>query len=317
MKIKIKIPASSANLGSGFDCLSVALNLYNFYEFETHTKEIKQSYTSDISQFSLKEDLVEKAYLKNCQQYGLETIPFHLHCYAQIPSAIGLGSSANAVLAGVLLAKIVHKRKIDKAEVLQDALVLENHPDNIASCLYGGFNISILKNKQLKNNQLKNKQLKKNSQQNNAAKNFHYPITEKLHCIFLQLNGTSETKENRRQLPKEYSSEDVVFNLGRSALTAAAFVSQNFPLLKEGTQDRLHQPYRFRDNLAIADLEQKLLGEDFFGLALSGSGPSLIVFCSVISQRILCVLDEYFSAKKEDFKLMHLKIDNQGAVIES
>ena len=105
--------------------------------------------------------------------------------------------------------------------------------------------------------------------------------------------------------------------LGRVALTAAAFVSQNFFLLKEGTQDKLHQPYRFRNNLIITELKQKLLGEDFFGLALSGSGPSLIVFCSSISQRILCILDEYFSAKKEDFKLMHLKIDNQGATIES
>ena len=297
MKIKIKIPASSANLGSGFDCLSVALNLYNFYEFETHTKEFTQSYTSEISPFSIKENLVEKAYLKNCKRYALEAIPFHLHCNVQIPSAIGLGSSANAVLAGVLLSKIVHKQKIDKTEILQDALVLENHPDNIASCLYGGFNISILENKKVKN--------------------FCYPITEKLHCIFLQLNGTCETKENRRQLPREYSSEDTVFNLGRVALTAAAFVSQNFFLLKEGTQDKLHQPYRFRNNLIIAELKQKLLGEDFFGLALSGSGPSLIVFCSSISQRILCILDEYFSAKKEDFKLMHLKIDNQGATIES
>ena len=126
-----------------------------------------------------------------------------------------------------------------------------------------------------------------------------------------------KTKENRRQLPKQYAAEDVVFNLGRSALTAAAFVSQNFSLLNEGTQDRLHQPHRFQDNLVIADLEQKLIGSDFFGLALSGSGPSLIIFCNTISQRILCLLDEYFSAKKEDFKLMHLKIDNQGATIES
>ena len=108
MKIKIKIPASSANLGSGFDCLSVALNLYNFYEFETHTKEFTQSYTSEISPFSIKENLVEKA--KNCKRYALEAIPFHLHCNVEIPSAIGL-SSANAVLAGVLLSKISTNKK--------------------------------------------------------------------------------------------------------------------------------------------------------------------------------------------------------------
>ena len=71
MKIKIKIPASSANLGSGFDCLSVALNLYNLYEFETHTKEMKQNFF-EIAQFSLKEDLLTKAYLKTCSRYGLE-----------------------------------------------------------------------------------------------------------------------------------------------------------------------------------------------------------------------------------------------------
>ena len=87
---------------------------------------MKQNYTFEIAQFSLKEDLLTKAYLKTCNRYGLEEIPFHLNCHLQIPFAIGLGSSCGFSRGSFIsFAKIVHKKKIDKAEVLQDALVLK------------------------------------------------------------------------------------------------------------------------------------------------------------------------------------------------
>ena len=297
MKLKIQIPASTGNVGPGFDCLSLGLNIYNHYEFETHTKTMQQHCHTEKMCLKPENNLILKAYQANCQLYSLAEIPFHCRCYSKIPISIGLGTSANAILAGVLLSRIVHGKTIEREQVLADASKLEPHLDNLAGSLYGGFNITM--------------------QEGNNIQNFNYPVAKELHCILLQPSGITETLESRKKLPQNYSKDDVVYNLSRCSLLSAAFVNQDFSLLKFCLEDRLHQPYRFSSQSNIEELKTKLKGDDFFGLALSGSGPSLIIFCSKISQRILCVLDDHFSAKKKDFKIMHLKVDNRGATVES
>ena len=295
MNIKIKIPASSANLGSGFDCLSLGLNLYNQYEVKTHTK--KNIYTTTPKVFLKEENnLFLKAYNQNCESYGLEKIPFHCHCTTKVPPRIGLGSSANSILAGIFLSRIVHKKSFNREQILEDALRIEEHPDNLAGSLYGGFNICITKK--------------------GETKTFHQKIEKNLHCILVQMASTTTTLENRKMLPTKYLAKEVIHNLSRTALLGMAFTKQDFSLLAEGLEDELHQKYRIPNHLEIEKLKKNLYGEDYFGLALSGSGPSFIIFCSSISQRILCVLDEYFSKKEEPFKIFCLKVDNQGAQIE-
>ena len=294
MKVKIKIPASSANLGAGFDCLSLGLSLYNQYEVETHTKEIRYSLTPSTN-LKLAHNKMLIAYQNTCRAYGLAVIPFYTHCYMQIPIGIGLGSSANAILAGILLARVVHKKSLDRQIILKDALAMEQHPDNLSGCLYGGFNISLI--------------------DNDTVKNFNFRIDKQLHCIIVKMMSNTDTIENRQSLPKQYSAKETVYNLSRSALLGVAFAKQNFDLLSYGLEDELHQKYRLPPHLKINKLKNKLQGDDYYGLALSGSGPSLIIFCSIVSQRILCALDEHFSQIKEDFKIYTLKVDNEGASV--
>jgi homoserine kinase len=296
MQIKIKIPASSANLGPGFDCLSLGLNLYNQYTVETHTKKMDFHFSPPIK-MPLESNKIFSAYQKICQIYQWEPIPFHVNCAMQIPIGIGLGSSANAILSGVLIARTIHKESLDKKLILQDALALENHPDNLAGSLYGGFNISTMKNEEVQN--------------------FHFKVGQKLSCLLIQTKKTTNTTESRKSLPAQYSKTAVVHNLSRSALVATAFVKKDFDLLSTALEDELHQKYRLNPKLNLEELKDLLQGEDYFGLALSGSGPSLIVFCATVSQRILCILDEYFSRKKEYFKIYTLKIDDDGASVVS
>lgn len=296
MQVKIKIPASSANLGSGFDCLSLGLNLYNLYTVETHTQKMEFHFTPQ-TKIPIKENKVILAYQTICKIYKWEACPFFVNCSMQIPIGIGLGSSANAVLAGVLIARVTHKQPLDKALVLQDALAIENHPDNLAGSLYGGFNISTIKE--------------------HKVQNFHFKVEKKLSCLLVQTEKTINTIESRKKLPTHYSVGEVVHNLSRSALVGAAFATQDFSLLTTALEDELHQKYRINSRIELEELKNLLQGEDYYGLALSGSGPSLIIFCDAISQRILCILDEYFSQKKEDFKIYTLKIDNEGANVVS
>lgn len=297
MKLRIKIPASSANLGSGFDCLSLGLNIYNHYEFETHTKEYNFVFVPKNKSIKLENNLLIKAYKVNCQKYSWDEIPFHTHCHLNIPICTGLGSSANSILAGILLSRMVNSQSIEKKQVLKDAMALESHIDNLAGCLYGGFNIS--------------------STIKGQIQNFHYPVNQNLNCLILQPYSTVNTEESRKTLPKQYNKADVVNNLANCTLLGVAFSTGDFSLLKYAMKDKLHQPYRLNSNINLENLQKKLDGDSFFGIALSGSGPSLILLCSNISQRILCILDEYFLKKKEDFRLINLKIDNQGVQVES
>lgn len=296
MQVKIKIPASSANLGSGFDCLSLGLNLYNQYLVETHTKKMEFSFSPQL-QIKQQENKIFLAYEKTCQTYSLEVVPLSVHCNMQIPIGIGLGSSANAVLAGVLLARIVHKKSLERASILQDALKIENHSDNLAGSLYGGFNISTMYQE--------------------LVQNFHFPVEQLLTCLLVQTKKVTNTATSRKNLPKQYNVKDVIYNLSKSSLLGVAFTKPDFSLLSIALEDELHQKYRISKCLEIEKLKQLLQGEDYYGLALSGSGPSLIVFCTNVSQRILCILDEYFSNKQEDFKVHILKIDNKGAIVVS
>ena len=296
MQIKIKIPASTANLGAGFDCLSLGLTLYNQYTIDTHTKKMEFSFAPQI-QILEKENKMLFAYLQTCKSYKLKPIPFSAHCVIQIPISIGLGSSANAILAGVLTARMVHKKSLKRSSILQDAVQIENHPENLAGCLYGGFNISTTHKKKVQN--------------------FHFPVDKPLTCLLVQTAKTTKTEANRKTLPTSYFVKEVVYNLSRSSLLGVAFTKQDFSLLSVGLEDELHQKYRIPEHLEIKKLKKALQGEDYYGLALSGSGSSLVIFCTGISQRILCVLDEHFSDKKEDFKVYTLKVDNQGASVIS
>ena len=292
MKIILKIPASSANLGAGFDCLSLGLSIYNIYEFITHTKEMHFLYS--LEQNNFRNNLVEYAYRENCKKLKKKMIPFHLKCQMNIPYSQGLGSSANAIVAGITLSRFVHGLSIDRSLILQEALELEAHPDNIAGCLYGGFNISLI--------------------ENNLPINFHFPIRKKkLCCLLILFSRRTETALNRKKLPKKFPMDKIVHNLGRVAVLTAGFVSQNFPFLTYGVEDQLHHPFRLFPQLEIDELKGKLsLLDGYYGLALSGSGPSIILFCRSCTVDIKNQIREHFKNVSQEIKLKELKIDNRG-----
>ncbi|EHM09685.1 homoserine kinase [Thermanaerovibrio velox DSM 12556] len=262
--LSVKAPATSANLGSGFDAMGMALSLYNVFdlmellpegEFKVEViGEGTGSWDLSLSQ----ENGVVKSYLAACEAMGVRCPGLWLRCHNAIPLSRGLGSSATAVVAGVLLAAEVSGRKASQEDLLELMVRLEGHPDNVVPCLLGGVVVSCFGDQGLKYLKLPQ------------------PPRD-LMAVVAVPDVMVNTREARSALPKTVSFEDAVFNLGRAALLAAAWSVGRFDLLSFGMDDRLHQPYRsklFPGGEVIMDRVKSVPG--CLGVAISGSGPSVI-----------------------------------------
>lgn len=257
-KIKVSVPASSANLGPGYDCLGLALELRDFVTAKANDSgEVKVAVTG-VGANDLPKDqthLIAKTILDSAQKFNLDIKGFTLNCENNIPQGRGLGSSAAAVVCGLVLARELAKADLSDELLLQEATAIEGHPDNVAACLMGGLTISW----QSKENEV-----------NTRAINVNPAITPIVAIPDAQLS----TKEARNLIPAQIPHQDAVFNSARSALLVAALVADPSSLL-DATADRLHQEYRrkaYPESMALVDdLRSK-------GIAacISGAGPSVL-----------------------------------------
>lgn len=270
--IVIRPPATSANLGSGFDVMGMALTLNNIfkvtdilpkgeYKIEAHGESARELQNPE-------HNLVVKAYEKTCEMWNVDCPGFAMWCHSIIPLCRGLGSSAGAVVAGVLIAKEFSGYEADDAELLRVMTTLEGHPDNAAPCYLGGMVVSCWDKKTL-----------------------HYvklpPLPDEIQCVVAVPNEKVSTEDARRALPSQVRFEDAVFNLGRSAFLAAAWATGNWDYLRWGMDDRIHQPYRtklFSGGEDIFDRVKAL--PECLSVAISGSGSSVIAIVRGAAQRV-------------------------------
>ena len=258
-KISWRIPATSANLGPGFDCLGLALDLYNETAFslegEGFTVEIDGE-GSDVLPLN-EQNLIVRAFLHLYQRADAPR-PNGVRIKARnaVPVSSGMGSSAGAVLAGLLGANSLLGEPFLQKEILVFASELEGHPDNVAPALMGGLVVSAQKDGEIFTQQL--------------------PIAD-WEILVITPNVPWTTQQARDALPKQVPLADAVFNIGRTSLVTQALASGDFPLLREMMDDRLHQPYRLA---GIRGAEASLMSgrERGAAVALSGAGPSLIAF---------------------------------------
>ncbi len=258
-KITWRVPATSANLGPGFDCLGLALNLYN-----------QTCFTLEGSGFSVEihgegenllpldeENLILKAFFYLYEQAGAR-LPRGVRVISTnaIPVSSGMGSSASAVLAGLLGANSLLDGVFSKAELLTFAAALEGHPDNVAPALLGGLVASVQKGERV------------------FARTLPIAAWE---TILVTPEVSWSTQEARSALPKQVSLTDAVFNIGRTMLLTQALADGDLPLLREIMDDRLHQAYRL-DKIKGAKASLNAARNLGAGAAISGAGPSLIAF---------------------------------------
>lgn len=262
--IDVRVPASTANLGAGFDCLGLALELYLSVRATVISTPGAQAVarsrgvpgTSELPT-SPEENLIFRAMNHTAKREGFCLPPIRLAVQNDIPVAAGLGSSAAAAVAGVVLAFAVAGRPVAKDSALQCAAETEGHPDNVAAALLGGLVVTLTR-----------------SDGTVAALQKRWPKI--VRAVVVTPQFTLETAKSRAALPKTVDHADAVHNLQRSALLVAALEDRRYDLIWDALQDRLHQSYRQALVPGLADALAIPRMHGLLGVALSGAGPSVV-----------------------------------------
>ena len=254
--LKIRVPATSANLGPGFDCLGLALDLWNEVSFELSDRtsyHVKGEGARSLN--GLASNLLAQAMGRLYQECGKKMGGVRITAKNSIPPSSGLGSSAAAIVAGLYGANGLLGRPLDMPDLLKLGTQLEGHPDNIAPALLGGLVISVPNGDEL------------------LTRRFDVPEWT---AVIVIPEVDWPTHLARAVLPDHISRADAVFNIGRTPLVVDALQRGDMELLQKGMEDRLHQGYRLAH---IRGGEAAFQVARTFGpSALSGAGPSLITF---------------------------------------
>jgi homoserine kinase len=258
--LRLIVPASTSNLGAGFDTFGLALTLYNTFEiYESDAFEVEVYGEGEDSLPSTLDNLFLRTYIRTCQELGVEDRPIKVIQKNGIPLGRGLGSSATAILGGILTASELNNIKLSPKEVLEIAFIFESHPDNLVPALVGGFTISAVgENKKV------------------YFEKLDFP--EELQIVVLIPEFEILTEEARRVLPKFVPLEDAVFNIQRASLLVAALVKKDFELLREAVEDRLHQPFRNKLLHGFEAFKEEAYKMGADAVFISGSGSTIGVF---------------------------------------
>jgi homoserine kinase len=293
--VRVRVPATSANLGPGFDALGLALGLYDDVVLRAADSglvvDVHGEGADDVSRDEnhLVVRAVRAAFeVLGGQPHGLEVV-----CANRIPHARGLGSSAAAIVSGIVAARallIGGEAAMDDAAVLELATALEGHPDNVAACLLGGLTIAWT-----------------DSGGPRAARLDPHPD---LRPVAFVPDTRASTAEARRALPAEVPHADAAFTAGRAALLTHALTA--FPaLLLPATEDRLHQRYRAGQMRRSASLVDKLRA-DGVPAVISGAGPTVLAFAAAGPVHGLSPLE---AAAGSAFTLIDAGVDHAGAAV--
>lgn len=310
-RCRINVPASTANLGPGWDVLGLALSLWLTIDIaDTGTPSTKLNCTiscegSGSNKISCdpEENMITRVALNVLESCGIKALPnpIHISINNQIPLGRGLGSSGAAIVGGVMLADVVADLKLSKDLMMDFCLVEENHPDNIGASLRGGFLGSFLEKIDSKSDSNGSVEQKiSHSSPQLSSVHVHFPWSKAIKVIAVIPDYEVKTESARKVLPASYSKEDAVFNSGRVAMLTHLLGSESPDAVKihKAMQDRFHQPYRTG---LVYGLQQLLeLTPDtmpgLLGLSLSGAGPTILALAThnfpQISDRIIRIIKD-------------------------
>lgn len=292
--MKIKIPASSANLGPGFDCFGIAWQCYNEIDFALGGGAL--SISGCAEKYQNRDNLAYRGYKAVLDKCGLDEAPLAIRFMkTSIPVSRGLGSSAALIVGGVVAANEIHRLGLSGKELLAIASELEGHPDNVAPALFGGFAVSTLAN--------------------GRALSVPFPVCKSLHFTALIPDFELSTELSRNVLPQQLPRADAIFNLSRAALLLKALELGDLELCAIALDDKIHQPYRAKLIPGFDRARELALSNGAAGLCLSGAGSTL-----------LCISDDAgFSARMAlaiapdlpNWKVISLLPDSGGATVKN
>ena len=294
----IQVPASSTNLGAGYDALGLALGLYlevQVKESGSGSPEIHMEGEGAREVLSVRENLMWKVIRRVFQGEGRPQPPLRLEVWNRIPLARGLGSSAAAIVAALGTYEALAGKELSQEKFYRYALEFETHPDNLTAARFGGFTVSCV-------------------DEGGRVSFFRTRVAEALKVLLVVPDVRLPTSEARAVVPDHLEMSDVIFNLQRSALTVAALMSGQFRFLRESLRDKVHQPYRAPLIPGLQEVLALNRGDipGLLGLSLSGAGPSVAAFIQGDGRDVFKQVRSIFNRHGVACRPLELKIDNQG-----
>lgn len=292
-KIAVRVPATTANIGPGFDSMGCALALYNYITCEVLPAG-KLVITGCPEPYQNEENLAVQGYRAVLSRLGLPNEGLSLNIRAEIPVCSGLGSSAALIAGGAAAANLLHGSPLPPAELLEVTNEIEGHPDNLAPAIYGGLTASLV--------------------EDGKPRTVKLPLSPTLRWVAAIPDFELSTHLARAVLPKEVAFVDAVYNASHVAVLVGALGRGDRELIAMALRDRLHQPYR--EKLIPEYNKVKTAAEQCGAIAfcISGAGPTLLALTDEAS--FAAQFAEKCKRLEHRWNIMELAVDTEGIVAE-
>ncbi|BAZ16803.1 homoserine kinase [Calothrix sp. NIES-4071] len=297
--VTVSVPATTANLGAGFDCIGAALTLHNEFKFTLIDGETQIIVTgSEAARVDTiyKDNLLYCAYVKLYEHLGKTPPPVKIEIGLGVPLARGLGSSATAIVGGLVGANILAGEPLTQSQVMELAISMEGHPDNVVPALIGGCRLA--------------------ATGVNGWEICDIPWHESIVPVVAIPDFELSTKEARRVLPTEISRADAIFNISHLGLLLRALETGKTNWLQAALQDKLHQPYRKSLIQGYDEVSAAAINAGAYGMVISGAGPTLLALTDTSdSIDVVAAMATAWKDVGVAAQVRALNIDNNGARI--
>jgi len=290
----ISVPATSANLGAGFDSLGLSVDLRNSVEFKpSRFFSVAIKGEGEDNPRLKGNNMFVSIFNEHYQRLTHKKQNFKFQFYNNIPLSRGLGSSSAVIVSAIATAHEAAGVRVSKRRILNHALVYESHPDNITPAVMGGFNVATVEKSKV------------------FSQKKHLP--DYLRAVVVIPDKPISTAKSRTTLPKSYSKENAVFNVSHSSLTVAAFFNEDWEMLKIATQDRFHQKVRMKMMPELFAVQKTAYEGGALMSTLSGSGST---FFSLCYDEDSAALANRLEQRFPQFAVKVLNLDNNGLTVE-
>lgn len=301
--VRVRVPATSANCGPGFDSIGFACTIYNELTMTlTEDENLDIVVTGDGAEAipTDEHNIVWRSarYLLDRTSYGTKYKGGSILMHNNVPLSRGLGSSATAIVAGLKAANAIIGNQFGRRDLLQFATKIEGHPDNVAPAIFGGFTVS--------------------TTYRGRAQTFSFLPRMRLKFVAAVPDFTLSTKISREVLPDKISREDAIFNISRAAMLVAALMDGNPYFLRNSLYDAIHEPYRMKLIPGMSDVLYAAKRNGAIGATLSGAGPTLMAYTlerDRIAEKVADAMVDAFSRNGVAAKSHILSLDTRGACI--
>jgi homoserine kinase len=300
MRVRVRVPATSANLGPGFDTLALALSLHNEIDVEPAMRTVVAIDGEGTNRLpTTGKNVVVRAIRMVYEAVGRPPEAWNVRCVNRIPPARGLGSSAAAWVGGLVAGNALLGSPLDRDALFRLAVRAEGHPDNVAAAVYGGLTVA--------------------GGEGDKVVAVSLPVPTSLVWVVLVAEMTSSTVDARAVLPSTVPRMDAVFNVQRVALLLAGLQTGRADLLDTALDDRLHQPYRHKLFPWLPEAIEAARAAGAFGCVLSGAGPSVLAVArdAAAGEAVATALEKALGRAGAQGTARTLSVDSQGAVVLS